>query len=559
MSLRDFLQRHDLLGYADTCDRMRLSIRDLGEMSDDDLIEVLGMSRFMDRRKLRVALAATPSAPESPPVPVDDGSTRVGTPTGAAAAFPQQLGSYRVLGIVGAGGMGTVVRARHLEEAWALQQGGDVAIKLIHPHIATSPAFRRRFMQEAALGRRVQHAGLVSTWDVIVEGAWLGTVMSLVQGEPLAARLREGGVGVDAVVKLLEPVGEVLDFLHAQGIVHRDVKPANIVLRTNGTPVLLDLGIAKDTAAPDSRTRTMVAMGTSEWMAPEQADAKHVDGAADRYALGLLAYALLSGRMPWDHGTSEARVLAHKLMGQLAPLDTVVREVPAHVAAAVTQMLSTEPEARHPTCEAFIAALRGTTRARDPGSTSRASTQAVAGFPAVAPPGPSASWHYAGADGVPRTLPVADVVAAVRGAPRERHLLWRDGMAAWSDWSAIPEVVAAVGPVEATPPPLPARPREHLDELDASRQVQAPEPPPAAEPDPNRPLTMKDLVTIYDDPRGLVLHRSKVGNRWFATQADPYTGQPQTFELRPAEISQLKAQLAGSPYWVLGAVGPGGP
>jgi hypothetical protein len=105
--------------------------------------------------------------------------------------------------------------------------------------------------------------------------------------------------------------------------------------------------------------------------------------------------------------------------------------------------------------------------------------------------------------------------------------------------------------LDTTAPPKPAA-------APAAPPPPAPEPPPPAEADPNRPLTMKDLVTVYDDPRGLVLHRSKVGNRWFATQADPYTGQPQTFELRAAEITQLKAQLAGSPYWVLGAGGPGG-
>ena len=85
----------------------------------------------------------------------------------------------------------------------------------------------------------------------------------------------------------------------------------------------------------------------------------------------------------------------------------------------------------------------------------------------------------------------------------------------------------------------------------------AEEPPPAEPPGPGRALSMKDLVTVYDDPRGLILHKSKVGDRWFATQADPYTGQPQTFELRPAEIAQLKQQLARSPYWVLGAGGAG--
>lgn len=83
----------------------------------------------------------------------------------------------------------------------------------------------------------------------------------------------------------------------------------------------------------------------------------------------------------------------------------------------------------------------------------------------------------------------------------------------------------------------------------------APPPPPEEPADPNRPLTAKDLVLVYDDPRGLLLHKAKVGDRWFATQYDQRTGQPQTFELHPQEIAQLKQQLAGSPYWVLGAGG----
>ncbi|MCK6502927.1 hypothetical protein L6R53_05945 [Myxococcota bacterium] len=99
----------------------------------------------------------------------------------------------------------------------------------------------------------------------------------------------------------------------------------------------------------------------------------------------------------------------------------------------------------------------------------------------------------------------------------------------------IEDILEATTPKKAAPP----KPAE-------------PEPPPAP-PDPNRPLTAADLDMVYDDPRGLMLHKSKVGDRWFATQIDPRTGQPQTFELHPSEVQQLKAQLKGSPYWLLGA------
>ncbi len=84
----------------------------------------------------------------------------------------------------------------------------------------------------------------------------------------------------------------------------------------------------------------------------------------------------------------------------------------------------------------------------------------------------------------------------------------------------------------------------------------APPKPPEAPPDPNRPLSAKDLTLVYDDPRGLMIHKSKVGNRWFLTQVDPRSGQPQTMELMPQEVAQIQAQLAGSPYWVIGAGGP---
>lgn len=100
---------------------------------------------------------------------------------------------------------------------------------------------------------------------------------------------------------------------------------------------------------------------------------------------------------------------------------------------------------------------------------------------------------------------------------------------------------------------------EEVLEATTPKKAEAPKPaappPPPEKEDPNRPLTAKDLVLVYDDPRGLLLHRSKVGDRWFATQVDPRSGQPQTFELHPQEIGALKQQLAGSPYWVVGAGG----
>ncbi len=407
MTLREFLARHDLLAYAETFERQGIPLEDCPALTDKDLREVVGMSRYMDRKRFLEAMVglsseppldalpgATRVLPTSPPAPTPahglSGPTQMNpgaTPTpfredpvsgptvmasssspgshpsgparsGPVPSLPDRLGSYRILARLGAGGMGTVVRARHIEEGWATTQGGDVAIKLIHPHLAEDATFRARFLKEAAIGRRMLHPSLVPIWDVVAHEPWLGTVMSFIAGEQLTARVRGGGAPVDEVIALLTPVAEAVDYLHSQGIVHRDLKPANIIVRPDGRPVVLDLGIAKDALATENHTRTMTAMGTSAWMAPEQADAKHVDGAADRYAFGLIAYALLAGRLPWREETSENRALAMKLYGQLERLDTVRGGLSEYVVGTVMRMVALEAGDRFPSCLAFVEGLR---------------------------------------------------------------------------------------------------------------------------------------------------------------------------------------------------------
>jgi hypothetical protein len=134
-----------------------------------------------------------------------------------------------------------------------------------------------------------------------------------------------------------------------------------------------------------------------------------------------------------------------------------------------------------------------------------------------------------------------ELLALARGpqgaAVRDRIENARRGELLEVQWE-LEEVLEATAPKKAEPP----------------KKVEPPAPP-EAPPDPNRPLTSKDLVLVYDDPRGLMLHKAKVGERWFATQFDQRSGQPQTFELHPTEVAQLKTQLANSPYWVIGAAG----
>jgi hypothetical protein len=381
MSLRALFEQHGLMEHLPAFERERVAVRDLAELTEQELSESFGVVSFGDRKRFRALVASLTGASASAPTPTPTparapaGATRVDAPFSAASTppsptagatrvdaaggLPARIGSYRILGLVGSGGMGTVVRARHAEDGWAAQQGGDVAIKLIHPEIASSAEFRSRFMTEAGLGRRLQHPGLVPVYDVVSDGPWLGTVMGLVLGLPLSQRIVPGGLPVGEVAALLEPLGAALDHLHSHGVVHRDVKPANIVVRADGSPVLLDLGIAKDTQSElGAHTRTMTALGTSAWMAPEQADAKHVDGAADRYAFGLLAYALLAGRMPWGAEATELSVLLSKVQGKLEALSITKPGVSDSVSMAVMLMLSLSPSDRPSSCAAFVERLR---------------------------------------------------------------------------------------------------------------------------------------------------------------------------------------------------------
>ena len=337
-------------------------LHEMGLLTDADFLE--------QKRSLLAAVMGTPLAPPSGPSLSD--ATSAGVPPSApplllagatradpSGGLPSQLGNYRVLSRIGAGGMGTVVRARHVEEGWAKRQGGDVAIKLIHPHVSAEPDFRERFLDEAELGKRVQHPGLARVYDVVSDGPWLGTILEYVEGKELSEWVKPGGLPVDEVTRLLTPLAEALDHLHELGIVHRDLKPANVKVRPDGRPVLLDLGIAKDLSGQvGGHTKTMTSMGTSAWMAPEQADAKSVTAAADVYAFGLMIYALLSGRMPWGDGESELRVLASKMTGSLPSVSSVAPGVPEWISSAIDEALSVNVAERPPSCGALVVSLK---------------------------------------------------------------------------------------------------------------------------------------------------------------------------------------------------------
>jgi len=270
------------------------------------------------------------------------------------------IGQYKFLRLLGEGGMGAVYCARHQNE-YIAKRRGDVAVKLIHPHLLQDRSLRSRFEQEAGLGMSIEHPNIAKVIDYVEEGEMVAFIMEFVEGVELREKLQPGGLDVQTVAKYLKPIAEALDYLHTQGIVHRDLKPGNIKIREDGSPVILDFGIAKESKENQDRsmTRTGTAMGTEAYMAPEQMDAKHVDGRADQYALALMAYELLSGSLPWSEGTSSAMVTAYKMMGRLSPL-TDVSKHRGGVSDAVMCGLSLDPRSRFGSCVAFVDALSNT-------------------------------------------------------------------------------------------------------------------------------------------------------------------------------------------------------
>lgn len=271
--------------------------------------------------------------------------------------LPTNVGAYRVLSLVDEGGMGQVMRARHRSEVIAERQGGDVAVKVMHAQLASRPSFRERFEREAGVGLRLSHPGIVTVHDLVVDGDTLALVMELVDGLSVQKMYAGRKVPPEQVLFIVQAVAEALAHAHEAGVVHRDLKPANVMIDTEGKVKVLDFGIAKE--VDSAGTRTGMGMGTVAYMAPEQyRDAKRVDRRADVYALAMITYELLAGRLPWEEPCSEFELLRAKAEGSLP---TVLDHVPAvgRPLAEVLEMgLAADVDDRFATTLAFASALR---------------------------------------------------------------------------------------------------------------------------------------------------------------------------------------------------------
>jgi len=261
--------------------------------------------------------------------------------------LPERIGRYQVIERIGRGAMGVVYRAHDGA------MGRDVALKVLTTDLEDDPDIRSRFHREAEAAARLSHPNIITIFDVGEDSDRFYIVMELLQGATLKDYLKQSEAApidrrLDLMMQLCAGVGSA----HNASIYHRDIKPGNIFVRSDGLLKVLDFGVAR--LASSSMTAAGFIVGTPDYMSPEQARGADVDGRSDIFSIGGVCYFMLSGRKPFP--ATDLPSLFHQIQEQDPPplADT---ESPADVAAVIMKALSKQREARHQSCQELMADL----------------------------------------------------------------------------------------------------------------------------------------------------------------------------------------------------------
>lgn len=263
----------------------------------------------------------------------------------------QMIGPYRVTSRIGDGGMAVVYKG------YQESLNRDVAIKVLRSELAQDEQFLERFRREALSVAELSHPNILHVYDA---GSMQGLhyiVMAYVDGGSLKDLINQGPVDIDQAVSITAQVADALGHAHKHGLVHRDVKPNNILMTRDGRPLLTDFGIAKAVNESQRLTRTGTSIGTPEYMAPEQIQGQRVDGRTDIYALAIVLYEMLVGWAPFG-ATTPVATLYRQVNEPPPPLRQANISVPGWLEAVTFRALSKVPQERFQTAEDFAAALR---------------------------------------------------------------------------------------------------------------------------------------------------------------------------------------------------------
>lgn len=334
-------------------------------------------------------------------------ATAAGTPVAGARLASR----YRLERPLASGGMAEVWVGT--DEVLARR----VAIKLLHRHLARDASFIERFRAEAVAAARLAHPSIVSIYDTFEDDGLQGIVMELVVGTTLRADLdQHGPLRLDAVLAIGTQVADALGAAHQAGLVHRDVKPANILLSKDGRVLVTDFGIAKAAETGDL-TATGAMIGTAKYLAPEQVEGGPIDGRADLYALGVVLYEALTGTPPFLAETDAATALA-RLHRDPRPPSELRADLPRGVEAVVLQCLARDPDHRFATAAALRRALvqAGAEPERAPAVAAHAAAEAAPAIPPTVTPSPGPA-PAAPPGGTATTIPGPTAPRAPDAAP----------------------------------------------------------------------------------------------------------------------------------------------
>src|SRR6516165_7039661 len=273
----------------------------------------------------------------------------------------QTVGRYDLVEKIAEGGMGTVYKARHQET------GQLAAIKIVPAHLTKNTVLLKRFEQEYIAAKTLDHANIVRALDFGQEGGSPYLVMEYVDGESLGQRLeREHHVPEGEAIRIIAQVAQGLYRAHKKGLVHRDVKPDNVLLTTDGQVKLADLGLVKEIDADLNLTRTGRGLGTPHFMAPEQfRNAKNADVRCDIYSLAATLYQMVTGELPFkSNGPLDAWM--KKINNELVPPRHLMPGLSERVDWATRRAMSADPEKRPASCREFIEDLTGHSTRRLP-------------------------------------------------------------------------------------------------------------------------------------------------------------------------------------------------